>query len=168
MDNSQIAEIFETIANLLEVKGENVFTVRAYQRASRTIERYPEDIQRMVAEGKNLREISGIGRAISEKINEMLSTGGLKSLETLKSEFPSGLLEIMKISGIGPKTARILWKEAGGTNITELETAIRQDRLKDLPRVGKKLGNNILREIEFLQNKDNKFPISIANREAKL
>ncbi len=168
MDNSQIAEIFETIANLLEVKGENVFTVRAYQRASRTIERYPEDIQRMVAEGKNLREISGIGRAISEKINEMLSTGGLKYLETLKSEFPSGLLEIMKISGIGPKTARILWKEAGVTNITELETAIRQDRLKDLPRVGKKLGNNILREIEFLQNKDNKFPISIANREAKL
>ncbi len=168
MNNFRIAEIFEAIANLLEVKGENVFTIRAYQRASRTIGRHPDEICRIVEEGKNLMEIPGIGSAISKKINEMISTGGLEYFEILKSEFPSGLLEIMKISGIGPKTARILWRNAGVTNITELETSIRQGQLMDVPRIGGKMGENILREIEFLKNKDSRMPISIANREAEL
>ena len=106
MNNSQIAELFENIAALLEVKGEKVFTIRAYQRAARTIDRLPSQIDVMVREEQDLKEIPGIGDAISKKIIEYVDTGILKYYENLKSEFPEGMLELITVPGLGPKTAR--------------------------------------------------------------
>ena len=91
MNNSQIAEVFETIAYLLEMRGEKVFTIRAYQRAARTIERLPTEMEQMLREEKDLKEIPGIGQAISDKITELVSTDKLGYYEKLKAEFPEGV-----------------------------------------------------------------------------
>ena len=91
MNNSQIAELFENIAGLLEVRGESVFTIRAYQRAARTIERLPTEMEVMVRSGEDLQQIPGIGKAISDKITEYVNTSELAYFEKLRSEFPPGM-----------------------------------------------------------------------------
>ena len=99
MNNSQIAEVFENIAGLLEMKGEPGYTVRAYQRAARTIERLPEDVGDMLRQQKDLRELTGIGKAIADKTRELVDAGKLGYYERLKSEFPAGILEMMHVPG---------------------------------------------------------------------
>ena len=107
MNNAQIAEVFENIAGLLEMKGEQVFTVRAYQRAARTIERFPSELDQMVREEKDLREIPGIGKAIADKITELVNTGNLDYFARLKAEFPEGIVELMHVRSI---PARYRWR----------------------------------------------------------
>ena len=103
MNNSQVAETFEKIAGLLSLKGDSAFTIRAYQRAARTIEHLPVELAQMIKEERDLRQIPGIGEAISGKIREMVSTGRLEYLENLKGEFPDGILALMDVPGVGPK-----------------------------------------------------------------
>ena len=160
MNNSQIAEVFESIAGLLEMKGEPGYTVRAYQRAARTIEHLPAELDRMVREEQNLREIPGIGRAISDKITEMVNTGGLRYFERLRSEFPDGILDLMHVPGLGPKTIMRAWKELGVSNMAELELAIVDGRLEGLPRMGKKAAENILRHIRNAHSQNERMPIA--------
>ena len=162
MNNSQIAEVFENIAGLLEIKGEKVFTIRAYQRAARTIERLPSELDRMVREEQDLREIPGIGKAISDKIVELLESGRLGYYERLREEFPDGMIELMQVPGLGPKTTARVWKELGVTSVPELEDAATDGRLASLPRMGKKTADNILRHIQFARTKGERTPIAKA------
>ena len=138
MENSQVAELFENIAGLLEIKGEKVFTIRAYQRAARTIERLPSDLEQMVRDELDLQEIPGIGKAISEKISEYVGTGKLDYFERLKAEFPDGILDLMQVPGLGPKTVKRLWDEIEVTNVDLLEVALEDGRVASLPRMGQK------------------------------
>lgn len=162
MNNDQIAETFENIAGLLEMKGEKVFTVRAYQRAARTIERLPMELSDMLREEQNLREIPGIGKAISEKISEMVETDSLRYYNNLKAEFPDGILEVMQIPGLGPKTVRRLWQELGVTDIPRLQSVIDDGSLASLPRLGKKTAENIARQIQFQRSQNKRMPIARA------
>lgn len=162
MNNAQIAETFESIAGLLEMKGEKVFTIRAYQRAARTIERLPMELGDMLNEEQDLREIPGIGKAISEKIAEMVETDSLHYYDRLKAEFPDGILDVMQIPGLGPKTVRRLWQELGVTDITGLQAAIDDGTLASLPRLGKKTAENIARQIQFQRSQSNRMPIARA------
>ena len=162
MNNSQIAEVFENIAGLLEIKGEKVFTIRAYQRAARTIERLPSELDRMVREEQDLREIPGIGKAISDKIVELLDSGKLRYYERLRREFPDGMIDLMQVPGLGPKTTARVWKELGVTSVPELEDAATDGRLAALPRLGKKTADNILRHIQFARTKGERAPIAKA------
>ena len=162
MNNSQIAETFESIAGLLEMKGEKVFTIRAYQRAARTIERLPMELDAMLREEQDLREIPGIGKAISEKIAEMVETDSLRYYDRLKAEFPDGILDVMQIPGLGPKTVRRLWQELGVTDITGLQAAIDDGSLASLPRLGKKTAENIARQIQFQRSQSKRIPIARA------
>ena len=162
MKNAKIAEVFENIAGLLEMKAEKVFTVRAYQRAARTIERLPVELEQLVAEKADLREIPGIGKAISEKISELVATGKLRYYDRLRGEFPDGILDLMQVPGLGPKLTMRAWKELGVTNLDELQAAIEDRRLEALPRMGQKAAENILRHIRFARSATERMPIARA------
>jgi len=162
MNNVQIAEVFGRIAGLLELKGESVFTIRAYQRAARTIEHLPTGLAQLVKEEEDLRKIPGIGAAISSKIHELVTTGLLEYFEELKGEFPDGILALMDVPGIGPKTAMRISKEMGISTVEALEQAIVEGRLATLPRLGEKTAENILRHLRSLRTKDRRIPLGRA------
>ena len=162
MTNGEIAERFGTIVSLLQMKGEKSFTVRAYQRAERTIERFPRDMDAMVAEGEDLTEIPGVGKAISDKIKELVTIGEMSYLERLKREFPEGVLDLIEIPGLGPKTVVRLWKELDVTSVDALEAAVEDGRVESLPRMGKKSAENIGRAIHFAKSKSDRFPMARA------
>ncbi len=162
MNNQRIAEVFDDIAGLLEIKGEKVFTVRAYQRAARTISRLPTELETMVHDGEDLRQIPGIGKAISDKIGELVATNRMRFYDNLKSEFPDGMLELLSVPGLGPKTISRAWKELGVTSVPELELAASDGRLASLPRLGQKTADNILRSIRFARTQDQRTPIADA------
>ena len=162
MTNGEIAERFGTIVSLLQMKGEKSFTVRAYQRAERTIERFPRDMDAMVAEGEDLTKIPGVGKAISDKITELVTTGKMSYLERLEGEFPDGVLDLIEIPGLGPKTVVRLWKELDVTSVEALEVAVEDGRVESLPRMGKKSAENIGRAIQFARSRSDRFPIARA------
>jgi DNA polymerase (family 10) len=160
--NKEIAAIFTNMAGLLELKGEVVFKVRAYQRAARTIELLSEPLEQMVREGKDLEAIPGVGEAISKKIAELVTTGKMHAYEELKAQFPPGVLALMDVPGIGPKTAERIAQELGVSSMEELEQAILAGKLAGLPRMGEKSAQNILRHIRSLGSKERRLPLGKA------
>ena len=167
MTNSEIAEAFETIVSLLQMKEEKSFTVRAYQRAARTIDRLPRDVDAMIRDGEDLTDIPGIGKAISAKITELVTTGEMSYLERLKAEFPEGILDLVQIPGLGPKTVVRVWKELDVTSVEQLSAAIEDGRVASLPRMGAKSAQNILRSIQFARSKSDRTPIARAMETAQ-
>lgn len=161
MNNAAIAQVFQDMADLLELKEENPFKIRAYQKAARTIESLPVELAQLMEEGR-LREIPGVGEAISKKITELLTTGKLEAYEKLRAEFPTGIIELMTIPGVGPKTAMRLSKELGISNVDELEKAILEGKVASLYRLGEKTADNILRHIQTLRRKDKRIPLGEA------
>ena len=162
MDNGQIAQAFEELAILSEMKGEVVFKVRAYQRAARTIDQLPISLESAVNDGVDLKTIPGVGSAISSKIQELVTTGSMQTYEKLKAELPPGVLTLMNVPGIGPKTAMLVATELGTSTVEEMESAILAGRLSALPRMGEKTAENILRHIRSLRSKDGRTPIGQA------
>jgi len=162
MKNTTIAKVFQDMADLLELKGENVFKIRAYQRAARTIEHLPKEIEIMLQEGEDLQTIPGVGEAIAKKTIELVSTGKLHVYEELKSEFPEGITKLLEIPGIGPKTANRLSTELGVKSVDDLEQAIKDGRVAGLFRLGGKTADNILQQIEAMRRKDQRIPIGEA------
>jgi DNA polymerase (family 10) len=162
MKNTAIAKVFQDMADLLELKGENVFKIRAYQRAARTIEHLPKEIEIMLEEGEDLQAIPGVGEAIAKKTIELVNTGKLRVYEELKAEFPEGITTLLEIPGIGPKTANKLSTELGIKSADELEEAIKDGRVAGLFRLGDKTADNILQQIQALRRKDQRIPIGEA------
>ena len=167
VDNEEIAQLFENMATLLEMKGDTVFKIRAYQRAARTIGQLSFALEQAVQEQADLKKIPGIGKAISEKIQELLQTGQVSAYEKLLEELPQGVLNLMDIPSIGPKTAMLLSQELGVGTVEELEQAIEAGKLAALPRMGEKTAENILRNIQSLRTKDDRTPIGEALKVAE-
>ena len=143
----QIADVLESIAQMLEIKGENVFKIRAYTNAARALETYTGDIAAAAGEGR-LGEIPGVGKAIAEKITELVATGQLAYYEILKAEFPPGVFEMFELQGLGPKKIKALWDKLGITTIPELEAGCKDGRVAGLAGFGKKTEDNILAAIQ--------------------
>jgi DNA polymerase (family 10) len=162
MKNSEVAKVFQDIADLLELKGENIFKIRAYQKAARAIEYHPRELMIMVEEGGDLQSIPGVGEAIAKKATELITTGKLGYYDNLKAEFPEGVTNLLAIPGIGPKTANKLSSELGVNSADELERAINRGRVAKLFRLGDKTAANILHQIEALRRKDQRIPIGEA------
>jgi len=162
MKNSEVAKVFQDIADLLELKGENVFKIRAYQKAARAIEHYPKELKFMIEEGEDLQSIPGVGEAIAKKTTELITTGKLGYYENLKAEFPQGITTLLAIPGIGPKTANKLSSKLGVSSVDELERAINDGRVAQLFRLGDKTADNILHQIQALRRKDQRIPIGEA------
>lgn len=150
MENQKIARIFEEMADLLELKGENPFRIRAYRKAAMNIETLTEDISTLLEE-KRLEEIPGIGKDLAQKIEEILRTGTLEQLEKLRKEIPSSLIEFLSVPGLGPKTAKIIYDNLKIKSIEELEKMAREHRLQGLPGIRAKTEENIIKGIELLK-----------------
>jgi DNA polymerase (family 10) len=152
MRNQELAQIFEDIAALLTIKGESVYRVAAYRRAAESLRAWGEPAENLAREGR-LREIPGVGEAIAEKIDEMVRTGGLSFYEHLTEEVPASLLEVLQVSGVGPKKAALFWKELGITTVEELEVAARDGRLSELPGMGRRSQEKVIEGIEALRRR---------------
>jgi len=161
MNNKQIAKVFEDIADLLELKGENPFKIRAYQRVVRSIEHLPVELEQLVREDR-LKEVPGVGEAITKKITELVTTGKLDYYEELKAEFPEGISTLFSIPGVGPKTAMLLSTELDIKTADELEAAIVGGEVARLYRMGDKTAENILHQIQAMRRKDQRIPIGEA------
>jgi DNA polymerase (family 10) len=162
MKNSEVAKVFQDIADLLELKGENAFKIRAYQKAARAIDHYPRELEAMINQGEDLQSISGVGEAIAKKTTELITTGRLVYYENLKAELPQGITNLLAIPGIGPKTASKLSNDLGISSVDELERAINDGRVAQLFRLGEKTADNILHQIQALRRKDQRIPIGEA------
>jgi DNA polymerase (family 10) len=154
LKNSEVARVFQDVADLLELKDENVFKIRAYQKAARSIEYHPRELEVMINDGEDLQSIPGVGEAIAKKATELITTGKLAYYENLKAEFPEGITNLLSIPGIGPKTASKLSRELGVTTVDELDRAIGEGRVARLFRVGEKTAENIRHQIQALRRKD--------------
>lgn len=161
MKRYQVAAIFENIADLLELSGEDSFRVTAYRRGARAVENLPEDLEKVASEDR-LQEIPGIGKALAEKIKEILATGTCRFYEDLKGKVPSGLVELLEIPGVGAKTARTIYEHLGITSLTELKRAAEEHRLRDLPGIGAKKEGHILEGINLLATRGGRIPLGFA------
>ena len=162
VSNEAIAELFENMGTLLEMKGDTVFKIRAYQRAARTIGQLSFSLEQAVQDGMDLKKIPGVGRAISDKITELLQTGRVSAHQRLLAELPDGVLTLMDIPGIGPKTAMLIAQDLGVSTIQGVEQAAQDGRMAALPKLGAKAAENILRHIQTLGSKDQRTPIGQA------
>lgn len=159
MNNQQIAKLFQEIAKILEIKGDNPFRVRAYQKAAQNIENLTAELQTMLKEGKKLDSIPGIGKDLSEKIKTIIQTNSLPQYEELKKSIPPGLLELMQIPDLGPKTIKLLYNKLNIASIQDLENAALNNKLQTLPRIKKKTEQNILKGIQIFKKGQERAPL---------
>ena len=150
MITKTIAAIFRDIAKILEIKGENVFRIRAYERAARNVESLSEDIQDLINDDR-LRSIPGVGEDLEGKIREIVKTGRLKFLEDLKKSVPEGLLELLDVPSVGPKTAKLLYEKLNIRSLAGLEKAAKEGKLLELEGIKEKSVENILKGITLLK-----------------
>jgi DNA polymerase (family 10) len=161
LTNREIADIFEAVADMLQLKGEIIHRVMAYRRAAESIRQYPRDLRAVAAEDK-LTDIEGIGETLAEKIREMLNTGHLEFYDKLREEIPQGLVEILRINGVGPKRAMQFYRELGIATVAELEAAARADKLSKLSGMGAKSQQKIIEGIESLARRSTRVRIDVA------
>ena len=147
MSKEEIIEIFEQIARLLELKGENPFKIRAYANAARALETLSGDLAKMVDEDR-LQEVDGIGKAIAEKITTLIRTGRLEYYEKLRDEFPPEIFVLFELQGLGAKKIKVLYERLGISSITKLERACKEGKIAALAGFGAKTSGNILKAIE--------------------
>ncbi|GAP22368.1 DNA polymerase/3'-5' exonuclease PolX [Leptolinea tardivitalis] len=161
MNNEQFAQVFDRIADLLEIKGEVVFKTLAYRKAAESIRDLPGSLKAFHQQGK-LMEIPGIGKAIAEKIEELIATEKLGFLERLEAEVPVGLLEVLQVPDVGPRKAALFWKQAGVTSLAELEAAANAGIIRTLPGMGEKSEARILAGIDALKRRGHRLNLDTA------
>src|SRR2546422_5897605 len=144
MQNPDIARLFDEVADLLEIQDANPFRVRAYRNAARTIRDFPEPIADLVRAGtKDLTDIAGIGDDLAEKITDIVTTGELPLRKQLASKLPAGLLDLLRISGLGPKRVKLLYKKLKVKSAADLAKALEGGKIQKLKGFGPKMEEKI-------------------------
>lgn len=161
MKNHEIAALFERIANVLELKGENAFRINSYRKAARILGDVTEDIEVLAREGK-LKDIPGIGEGMAEKIMEYIHTGKMSKYDEVMKEISEETITLMQIPGLGPKTVAMLNKKLGIVSLSDLEKALQEGKLKGLFGMGDKKIQNIMRGIELFKTSQQRIPIGMA------
>ncbi len=161
--NRELAETFDLLADLLRLKDAAAyrFEIGAYQRVAEALRELPRDVRALAAEGR-LQQIDGVGKAIAAKIAEWLESGTFRLLEELKAEIPQGLVQVLRVEGVGPKRAMLFHQQLGITSIPELEAAARAGKLRALPGMGAKSEQKILESIEALARRTTRARADIA------
>lgn len=149
MDNKAIARVFEEMADILDIQGADFFRVNAYRKASLTVEGLAQDLRKAVETSPgSLPKIPGIGKALEEKIVELVQTGKCKEHEDLKKNFPEGLLEMLKLRGVGPKKVKLFFYNLKISNLADLKKAAEEQKLRELEGMGPKSEEDILKALE--------------------
>ncbi|MFH0802583.1 MAG: DNA polymerase/3'-5' exonuclease PolX [bacterium] len=161
MENDAVARLFGEIAEMLELKGDNVFKIRAYEKAARIIEALPEPIESYNGRSE-LEAIPGIGKGISEKIKEYLESGSISFHRELLDEFPPQLIAMLRVPGLGPKKVSFLYEKAKIASIEELERAAREGKIRTLPGFGQKTEENILKGLAILRQRGGRISLGLA------
>ncbi|OGX40891.1 MAG: DNA polymerase III [Omnitrophica WOR_2 bacterium RIFCSPLOWO2_01_FULL_41_12] len=159
--NLAISQIFRNVAQILEIKGDNPFRIRAYERAAQNIEGLTENIENFVAQDR-LGDIPGIGKDLAYKIKEFIKTGRLKVYQDLKRTIPAGLLDLLNIPSVGPKTAKLLYEKLRIGNIQDLENAINKNKLQGIFGIKEKTVQNILKGIELRKKRKERMTLAQA------
>lgn len=159
--NKELARMFDTLADALEFLGENPFKIRAYRKVARFLESFPEDIQKFYEEHgiEGLKSLPGVGEKIALKIEEYLKTGTFQKYEEVKSKVPDGILELLQIPGIGPKTIKKAHDELGVRNLEDLKRVIESGELARLRGMGPKKVENIKKSIELYFKMQDRIPL---------
>jgi len=157
MRNQEIAKIFNEIADILEIKGDNPFRIRAYRRAAQNIDGLAKDVAEMSVE--DLIQVPGIGADLAEKIREYVNTGGMRSYDKLRNKVPSGLVDLLSVPGLGPKTAKLLFEKLHIKDIDSLERHAKEGTLKGVPGIQAKTEENILKGITMIRKHTGRFPL---------
>jgi DNA polymerase (family 10) len=161
LTNRDIAEMFETVADMLQIKGEVIHRVLAYRNAGAAIRDLPRDLRAIATEG-GLTDIPNIGETLATKINEMLETGKLQFYEKLAQDIPPTLVQVLRINGVGPKKAKLFWQELGIIDVPALEAAARAGKLRDLSGMGAKSEQKIIEGIESLKRYTGRTALGVA------
>lgn len=165
MTNKDIAKTFQLLGDIMELHGENSFKIRSYQQAYLTLRKWEKPLSEMSRE--EINDIKGVGKAIGDKIVELLTTGQLNTLEKYRNITPVGVQEILAIPGIGPKKTALIWKELGVESVGELLYAIRENRLAELKGFGAKTQDDIREKLEYYQRAQGKYHFAALDREAR-
>lgn len=161
LTNLKVSWIFQEIADLLEIKGENYFKIKAYRQAARNIENLDIDLKELVT-NRQLNKVGGIGKNLAEKIKEIVATDHCTYLELLRREISPNLINLLVIPGLGPKTIHIIYHHLGIDTLEALATAAKQKKIRELPGLGSKTELNILKGIDLIQMHTGKIPLSMA------
>lgn len=167
VQNAEIAAMFDQAAELLEIKGDNPFRIRAYRRAARTIETLPTSAAAMLASGEELSELPGVGEDLAGKIAEIIKKGKFTLLEQLKRETPGGLAKLLEIPGMGPKRVKLLFDELGVRSLDDLRRAAKAGRLQELRGFGTKMEQSILDALAKPKTATGRFKLPVVEAEAK-
>lgn len=162
ISNREIADMFDRIGDMLQIKGDKLFTILAYHHAADAIRELPRDLRAIAAEG-GLEDIPNVGKAISAKIEELIATDQLAYYDRLAEEVPPGVVEILHLNGIGPKKAKQFW-DMGLISVEALEAAAREGKLRTIPGMGAKTEAKIIESIESAKRRsaDHRTRIGVA------
>jgi DNA polymerase (family 10) len=153
VQNSDIADIFNKVADLLDIEGANPFRVRAYRNAARAVSNLPQNVSDMIESEKDLTQLPGIGKDLAGKIQEIVETGSLAQLEELEGKMSPELIKLMKVAGLGPKRVKALNRNLGVTNLKELKKAAQQGKVREIEGFGEKTEQAILEELAEVEGK---------------
>ncbi|MEN6462359.1 MAG: DNA polymerase/3'-5' exonuclease PolX [Syntrophomonas sp.] len=161
MTNREVAYILDKIADILQIKEDNSFKVRAYRKAAQSVYHLDEDIRTLYM-NKQLSDIPGVGTGVEKKIVEMMEKGSCEYYELLLKEIPPGLLEMLTIPGLGHKTVKVIYEQLGIDNLNDLLQAAQQKKIRNLPGLGGKTEYNIKKGIELLNQRHGQITLGMA------
>jgi DNA polymerase (family 10) len=167
VENRAIAQLLYETADLMEVAGEDSFRIRSYRNAAGVIEGHPESIASILKNpDKKVTDIPGIGKGIAAVLAEIEQRGSFERRDEMLEKYPAEALELLKIQGLGPKSIKVLFEQLHITSIDTLERACREQKLRDLPRMGAKLEEKVLRSIASYRQRQGRFLLNFAQRAA--
>ncbi|MBI3697170.1 MAG: DNA polymerase III, partial [Acidobacteria bacterium] len=167
MENAEIAALLAETADLMEIAGEDPFRIRSYRNGATAIESYPERVVDIVKDpARDVTEIRGIGKGLAAVLKEISERGSFERRDQMLAKYPPTALELLKIQGLGPKSIALLYEHYRVSTIDDLERICREGKLQQLPRMGEKLEQKVLRSIEQYRRSAHRFLLDHAEREA--
>jgi len=159
--NKELARVFDQIADLMEIKGEDPFRINSYRRAARSLKDCPHDVAAL-AEAGRLQEIPGVGKGTAERINQYLKTGQIEVHHELLAAVPAGLPALLEIPNLGPKKVALVWKQLGVQNVADLKRVIESGEMAELPGLGETSVKKIADGLAFLEKSSGRTPMGVA------